>query len=255
MTNPRWEAFQVSTRAIGIDLKRSQFTTDYGNYVASPTTTFRAGMLVQLASDQTVELCDGTVPYGFAKYNKTNTLYASVVGEYIQLNGTTPTNLLHANLFVPGTAGGVRVGVDLTGTPYTEGGGADYTVNYVNGQITRVATGAIPDGGYVYVNYSYQVTEQELQFEGRNFWNFINDVDIQNGLITVINDWSLIFTTMYDPAETYAVNDTLKAGAVGDNKAGLVTKSGAGAFIGKVFQPPTADDPYLGVRYVGGLVS
>jgi hypothetical protein len=251
--SPRLEAFQVSSRSIGIDLKRSVISRNLGTYVANSSATFRAGMLVQLNSSQEIVVCDGTEPFGFAKYTKANTLYANVVAERIQLNGTTATNLAHAALWTPGATGGVRV-TDSTGvTVYTQT--TDYTVNYVNGQVTRVALGSITDGAYVLVDYQYQVTEQELKYEGRNFWNLIDDVTIQGDKIAVINDWSIIFTTQYDPAQTYAVNDALTAGTVGDVKSGLVTKGGAGAFIGNVFQVPTADDPYLGVKYVGGMLS
>jgi len=255
MVDPRMDAYRVSSLAIGIDVLRSQYIRSLGVYVAEPTAQFRAGQLVQMNASQKVIICDGTVPFGFAKYNKVNTLYATIVGEYIQLNGVVPTNLKHGSLFVPGAAGGVRVGAALTGAAYTEGAGNDYTVNYTNGQITRVAAGTIVDGSYVYVNYMYLVTDQDLDFEGRNFYNFINDVDIQTGRVTIINDWSLIFTAMYDPSQTYSVNDQLTAGTVAANLSGYVTKGGAGAYIGRVFQPPTATDPFLGIRYVGGMLS
>ncbi len=254
--SPRMEAFQVSSRAIGIDLKRSVISRNLGTYVANASTTFRAGMLVQLNAAQEVIICDGTEPFGFAKYTKSNTLYATVTAERIQLTGTTASNLEHANLWVPGATGGIRVVDAATGAVvYTEGGGSDYTVNYTNGTVVRVGGSTIVSGSYVLVDYSYQVTEDELKFEGRNFWNFNDDVTIQGDKITVINDWSIIFTTQYDTAQTYAVNDALTAGVTGDTKQGLVTKGGAGAFIGNVFQVPTADDPFLGVKYVGGMVS
>jgi len=257
--SPQFEAFRVSSRAIGIDLMRSVYSRNLGVYVASASTTFRAGMLVQLNSSQEIEICGtggNTLPFGFTKYTKANTLYAAVVQEQIQLTGTvTPTNLAHANLWVPGAAGGVRVYNLTTGTSYTEGAGNDYIANYVNGTIVRDAATTIPDGAIVGVDYQYQVTEQELKFEGRNFWNFLNDVDIQDNKITVINDWSIIFTTQYDSAQTYAVNDALTAGTSAANMTGLVTKGGAGPYVGRVFQVPTADDPFLGVQYVGHLQS
>lgn len=254
--SPQVEAFQVSSRAIGIDLKRSVINRNLGTYVANASATFRAGMLVQLNSSQEVIVCDGTEPFGFAKYTKANTLYANVVGERIQLNGVVATNLDHASLWVPGATGGIRVTDAATGlTVYTEGAGSDYVVNYTNGQVTRSAGSTITDGQYVLVDYQYLVTEQELKYEGRNFWNLTDDVTIQGDKITVINDWSIIFTTQYDPSQTYAVNDALTAGTSGTTKSGLVTKGGAGAFIGNVFQVPTADDPFLGVRYVGGMLS
>lgn len=251
--NPRLEAFRSSSKAIGIDLLRSQYKSHLGTYVADLTAQFRAGNLVSLNAEQKVILSNGENVWGFAKYNKVNTLYATVVGERIQMVGTGAINLKHGSLFVPGATGGVRVGAALTGAAFIET--IDYTVNYVNGQISRVGTGAIGDGDYVYVNYMHLMSDADLDFEGRNFWNFINDVDIQTGLVTVINDWSLIFTAMYDVSETYAVNDKLHAGAVADDLSGIVTKKTTGEYIGRVFQVPTVTDPFLGVRYVGGSLS
>lgn len=254
MTSVRMESFQVSPFNHGIDLTRSQVKSALGMYVADVSTIFRAGMLIQLSVDQKVIICDGTVPFGFSKYNKTNIIYASITGEYIQLNGVISTNLVRPNLLNPSLGGGVRVGASLTGTSYTEG--TDYSVNYINGQITRIPGGIIPNGGYVYVNYQYQMTNLEMEQEGLNYWNQINDVSIHNNRVTVITDWSFIFTTMYDPSQVYNVNDSLLAGNSADGLGGLVTKGSKGtAFIGRVFQPPTPSDPYLGIRYVGGMVS
>ncbi len=254
MSETRMEVFQISARSNGIDLIRSQYRTRGGMYVADSTTLFRSGMLVQLNREQKVVICDGTIPFGFAQYNKTSVQYAAIVGEYMQLNGILATNLLHPLLLQPALGGGVRVGIDLTSTAYTEF--VDYTVNYNNGQITRTPGSAIPDGGYVYVNYQYQMSNVELENQGLNYWNQINDVSVRNNRITIINDWSFIFTTEYDMNQTYAVNDVLLAGNASAGLAGMVTKGSKGtAYIGRVFQPPSAADPYLGIRYVGGMVS
>jgi hypothetical protein len=212
-------------------------------------------MLVQLNANQEVEACGtGGVmnPFGFAKYTKANELYAAVIGERITLTGTVATNLKHANLLAPGvTAGGVRVVVVSSGAVATET--TDYVVNYINGQVTRNgASVVIASGAVVAVDYAYQVTEQELRYEGRNFWNMTNDVDIQDGKITVITDWSIIFTTQYDPSLTYEVNDKLYAGSSAAGLAGLVCQTSANPYIGRVFQVPTADDPFLGIQFVGG---
>jgi len=254
LTDVRLESFQPSVHHHGIDLTRSQIKNALGMYVADVTAIFRAGMLVQLNSEQKIIICDGTIPFGFSKYNKTNITYAAIYNEYLQLNGVISTNLLHPSLLNPSLGGGVRVGIASTGTAYTEG--SDYTVNYVNGQITRTPASTITSGGRVYVNYQYQMTNLELEQEGLNYWNQVNDVSVRNNRVSVVNDWSLIFTTAYDPSQTYQVNDSLVAGNAADGLSGLVTKGAKGtAFIGRVFQPPTSSDPYLGVRYVGGMIN
>ena len=255
--SPLMQSFRVSPYSLGIDLTRSQYNRNLGMYVANASATFRAGMLVQLNSDREVIVCDGTEPMGFAKYNKTSTVYAAVVDEYIQLNGVIATSLAHANLFLPVADHTVYLatGTSGSGTTYTEGAGDDYTVSATNGTVTRTAGSSITDGGYVYATYQYEMTAAELKFHGRNFWNLIDDTTQQENKIAVIEGWSIIFTTMYDVQQTYAINDALTAGAVGDSLSGLVTKGGTGAFIGNVIQVPTADDPYLGIKYVGGMLS
>ena len=260
--SPRMDAFRVSTRAMGIDLMRSVYSRNLGTYVASVATTFRAGMLVQLNSSQEIEACGTggvTAPFGFAKYNKTSTLYAAVTGEQIQLNGlVAATNLAHANLwYATGGAAGVRVFNLTTNVAYDEGGAKDYTCNYTNGTIVRVIGTTIADGEYVGVDYQYEVTQSEMKFEGRNFWNFTDDVSIQDNKITVINDWSLIFTTQYDSSQTYAVNQDLYAGSSAAVLTGFVTNDVGltTPYIGRVFQVPTAADPFLGVQYAGGRTS
>ncbi len=253
MGNPHWDAYQIgAARCIGMDLKRSQYINDFGNYVAADAADFRAGMLVSLDASQNVTLCTGAAPYGFAKFDKTLSRFATVTGEYIQLNGVVATTLDHANLFDGAGTGTVRVGVALTGAAYAEGGANDYTINYTNGTVTRVAAGTIPDGGYVYVNYMYALTAADENHEGKNFWLSNDTVTIQDNHITVVTAPGIIFTSQYDPAETYAVNDVLYSGAVADTLSGYVTKKATSTVaIGTVFQMPTADDPYLGVTYTG----
>lgn len=253
MVDPRWEAYQVGAgRCIGLDLKRSQYINDFGNYSVNSSATILAGQLVSLNSSQEVILCTGASPWGVAKYDKANSLYATVVGEYIQLNGTTATSLDHANLFDGGGTGTVRVAAALTGAAYTEGAGSDYTVNYTNGTVTRTAGSTITTGAYVYVTYQYELTASEQAREGYNFYLSTDDVTIQDSLITVITGDAKLFTSQYDPAVTYSINDVLYSGASGDNLSGyFTTKNTSGVTVGTVFQLPTADDPYLGVKFTG----
>jgi len=256
MVSPRWEAYQVGAqRCMGLDLKRSQYIDDFGNYDANAAATWRAGQLVNLNAAQEVILDAGgsTSVFGVAKYDKTTAPYATVVGEYIQLNGIVATNLAHTNLLTAaGGALGVRVAtLPMTGTVYTEGI-PDYACNYVNGTIVRTAGSTIPDGGYVYVNYMYALTAADVLQEGRNFWLSNDDVTIQDNRITVITGQSTLFTSQYDPSETYAVNDALYSGTVGELLAGYFTVSATSTIqVGKVFQIPTADDPFLGVTFTG----
>ena len=242
----RREAFRVDSYASGLDHQRTQFVTAYGDYVAKPAETFTAGMLVALDSSGYIIKCVGTNPLGVVKYNKKTTRYASVVGEYVQMNGTTLTTLAHANLFDNGATISIHVSDTLNGTAYAL---TDFTPNYVNGTIVRVMpAGTIPDGGYVYVNYMYEMTAAQVQYDGSNFWNKEDDVTIQGGKVTVISGDATVYTTAYDPSVTWAINGAVLAGTTGNGKAGLFTVGGGGAAVGTVCQVPTPDDPYLGVR-------
>jgi hypothetical protein len=252
--DPKFKAFISDPFPGGIDLKRSVIGRDLGVYVADPAATFRAGqVLAQNASGQLI-VCDGTsgavpsnVPFAIAKWTKASSYLSTVVDEPIVLNGVAATNLKHANLFgsAPGVA--VRSAPDMGGTAYTEGGGSDFTVNYTNGQVTRVGGGTIADGATVYVTYTYFVTEADLDFKGRNFFNFTDDVTIQQGRIAAITDWSIVFTTMFDPARTYSIQQPLHVD--GGARAGLFTNQTGGGrpVFGRVFQLPSADDPFLGI--------
>lgn len=254
MVDPQWEAYQGHDgRSMGLDLRRSTYIDDFGNYSANADATFRAGQLVSLNAAQEVIISAGANVFGVAKFDKCTSRYASVVGEYIQLNGIVATNLAHANLFTAhGGLLGVRVATAvMTGTVYTEGI-PDYAVNYVNGTIVRTAGSTIADGGYVYVNYMYALTAVDENREGKNFWLSQDDVTIQDGRITVITGKATLFTSQYDPSETYAVNDVLYAGATAELLDGYFTTSATGGVeVGTVFQLPTADDPFLGVTFTG----
>lgn len=252
--DPRFRSFRSDIHQIGIDLRRSIIRSDPGVFVADPAASFRAGQVLAQNAAGNMVVCDGlgaapiNVPFGFAKFTKATQQIASIQDEPIVLNGVVATNLQKSNLF--GTTATVRVAnqplIVAGATTYTEGALGDYTVNYTNGQITRTAGSTIPDGGTVYVTYKYYVSEADLDFQGRNFFNFLDDVTIQQGRITIITGWSILFTTMFDPSITYAIGNTLTVDTAA--KAGLLTTAAGGRpAIGHVFQLPTADDPFLGI--------
>lgn len=253
--DPRFRAFRSDIHPVGIDLRRSVIKSDVGTYVADPTATFRAGQVLAQNANGNFAVCDGlgpaplNTPFGFAKWNKTTSLLATATDEAVVVNGVLPTNLRRSNLF-GAPAGGVHVSNVPTGVAggvvFTEGAGNDYLINYVNGQITRDAASTIPDGSTVYVSYKYFVSEMDLDFQGRNFWNFLDEVTIQQGRIAIITDWSILFTSMYDPSQTYSMQQPLYVDTAA--KAGLLTNQAGGRpAFGRVFQLPEADDPFMGI--------
>lgn len=253
--SPRLQSFRNDVYPVGIDIRRSVIKSDAGVFVADPVATFRAGQVLAQNAAGNFVVCDGlgappiNIPFGFAKWNKTSQLLASVTDEAVVLNGVLPTNLKHAGLFPAGGPAGLRVSdvpTGVTGTVFVEGAGNDYVGNYINGQVQRAAGSTIPDGSTVYVSYKWALLENDLDFQGRNFWNLLDEVTIAQGRVAIITDWSILFTTMYDPSQTYAIGDQLYVDTA--LKAGMLTKTGGGRPpFAKVFQIPGADDPYMGI--------
>jgi len=254
--DPRLDSFRSDPNQVGIDLKRSMINSDPGVFVADVNATFQAGQILAYNAAGNVVLCNGTsgaplaIPLGYAKWNKNTGLNAATADEAIVLVATTATNLKKANLFP--TAAGVKVNSlpNSFGTVFVET--TDFTVNYTNGQITRVGGGGITSGQTVYVTYQYAIPAADFDFQGRNFWNFVDDVTInQGGRIAIVTGWSLVFTTGYDPSLNYSIGQKLFVD--GGAKAGLLTSTSGGGrpAFGYVSQLPSATDPYLGVLSIG----
>jgi hypothetical protein len=249
--SPRRQAFQVGDVHRGLDHQRTQWSVALGDWVANSTATFMSGQLVCLNAAGEVILATGaTKVLGVAKESKATAFVAVQADERIQLNALVATNLKHPNVWEPvgGGAGGVTVALQVSGgTPYTEGGGADYVVNYVNGTVVRAAGSTIADGAFVYVTYRYTVTDAEMLRTGSSFWNKDNEVSMQNDKITVIEGPAKIWTAHYDTSAVYAVNAAVYTSPVA-GKLGVVTSNAGGGalIIGRVIQPPTASDPFLG---------
>lgn len=241
-------AFNVAIYTEGLDLGRCQIAESLGVYVADPANTFRAGMLVGRNTSGLVVPWAGAADVsllGVAKWNHCSSVYAAVVDEPIVLTGTDTISLKHP------TVSAVRVNSATTGTGTTyTAGGVDYTLNATNGTVTRVGGGAIADGQTVYVTYTFAVTAADMsQVQGLNFWNNMDEVSQQDGRITVITSADLLFTSQYVTSANYAVNTALYGGTAGN--AGLFTSvdPGGGSIVARVFQTPTASDPFLGLRF------
>lgn len=254
LNSPRLGSFQSDIYPRGLDLGRCVILQDTGIWTAADAAAFEAGMLV--AQDDNAEIIaavSGPV-LGVAKWNKASAYKAAVVDEPILFEAADQTvNLKHgnvSNLQVQDLPG-------LAGTPYTLT--TDYTWSGPNGTVTQVAAGAIPIDTTVYVTYTWELTNSDLQFQGRNFFNFTDDVTIADRKITVITDATILFTTAYDTAQVYSLTGATKnlyCGGATPALAGLFTSDPAeGEFVGHVIQIPSADDPFLGVRMGGDPVA
>jgi hypothetical protein len=226
-----------------IDLSRSVITVALGTWDVSPTAEFAAGQFVKLGADGKVTniTAKTDVPLGIAKWNKINgnSMRVPVIGEAIVLSGTTAVNLAHGSV----ENGSVRVTSYDGATVYAET--TDYTVNYANGQITRVGGGTIPDGATVLVSYRYAASDVELDLlYGKNWMNTLDDT-MQVGKITVIQDFAVVYSDQYDSAQGYTVGGSLYLtanGRVTSDSSGGATK------VGICVKVPTIDDPYLGIQ-------
>lgn len=245
--NANLGAFLNRTYPEGLDLGRCQIREALGVWVADPNTTFRAGMLVMRDANGLITASNGLDFLGVAKWNHATSMVAVQVDEAVALIGTTASNLKFANISNVRVASAVKGG----GTVYTIT--TDYTLSTTNGTVTRVGGAGITDGQTVYVTYTYAITESMLlQNQGKNFWNTIDEVSVNEGRVTVITDAEILFTSQYDTGVNYALTgatSNLYAATTG-GKEGLFTSSSAGSakVVGRVFQVPTAADPFLGVR-------
>jgi hypothetical protein len=245
-------AYQNQIYPNGIDLGRSIYQQDIGILEADPNAVFRAGMLVtRNVTNGLIYQSTGQDMFGVAKWNKTTQLYAVQNDEPQVLTGTTATNLNYANVSNVRVASAPNATLGSQDYALT----TDYTVNTTNGTITRAGGSTIPTGATVYVTYTWAVQQSNLVFQGQNFWNTTDDVTIQDGRITIITDWSIIFTTQYDTSQLYTLtgltSNLYAAGVSTSTNGGLFTSSTSdgGIFVGRVFQVPSAGDPYLGVTF------
>lgn len=231
----------------GLDLGRCQIKEALGVYVADPATTFRAGMIVMQNASGLVLPSDGVNVLGVAKWNHATTMLSAAVDEAVVLTGTTASNLKHP------LVSNVRVASALKGTGTVYVLTTDYTVNTTNGTVTRNGGGAIGSGSTVYISYTFQVSESDLlQLQGKNFWNSLDEVSQADGRCAVITDSELLYTTQYDTTRVYALTGASSNLYASVALPGLFTTDTASSakFVGRVFQVPTAADPFLGVRMV-----
>lgn len=235
----RLAAFTGQPYPNGLDLGRCVIMQDLGVFLADPAATFRQGQIVTKGAAG-ITAANKTNAIGVAKWNKATSLKGVVVDEPVVLVATTASNLKFANV------SNVRVqsAANQGGSTYVVT--TDYTVNATNGTVTRNGAGGITSGATVYVSYTYDMTDSQFDFQGRNFWNFLDDSTIQDGRITVITDWSILFTTQYDTTLTYAVGTALYSSATG---LWTTDSTGGAVKLGSVLQAPTASDPFLGVIY------
>jgi len=236
-----------------LDIKRCNITTNLGILdIAAVCGNFEGGTLMMKVDEGGVTkltISDGTNPCGVAKWDHMTGIEGLVVREALVLSaGATGTGTLkHANLIV----GMFKVEL-VDGTDTVDG--VDYNMNTVNGIVTNVAGGLIPDAGTVYVTYKYQKTQAEIDtgeypyglIGGRNLRNELDDVP-GSGKMTLIQAFALIYTTCFDSSLDYVVGEKLYSDANGM----FTNVGGANPQFGTVHEVPAAGDAFLGVELAG----
>lgn len=245
----RLGAFQSDVFASGLDLGRCEVSRDLGIYKASSGATILQGQLVALNASGELVLADANDVMGIAKWNKASLGTSLRVDEAHVVAAGAAVSLARANVSNLAVHAAANGGTLIPAA-------SNYTLNATNGTLTwanpPAGTAAPADGATVYVTYTFAMTDADYQFQGLNFFNRLNDVSVAEDRLTIIQGPATVFTTQYDTAQTYAVNDSLYCGGATAGLEGLFTnQSSEGRYVGKVVQPPRADDPFMGLLFFG----
>jgi hypothetical protein len=242
-------SFQQQFYPAGVDLNRSEIHRALGVWRANAGTSFRAGQPVMLNSAGEVVLSDGTAILGIAKWNKITTKRTVVDDFPVTFGVASATKNLLPNITATGD---VRVASAVQGGGTVYALTTDYTLNIVNGTITQVNSGGINPLLPVYVTFSRNLTEYDLQLEGHNFWQSLDEVTIQDLRIAVIEAPAQVFVTEYDTFQNYALTGAQSNIYV--NSSGLFTSvSTSNKLVGKCISVPSANDPWIGIDFFGNV--
>ena len=237
----------------GLDLTRCEIVRAAGHYKAASSGSFRQGTGVMLNSSREVVAFDANAAstfLGVAKWDKVTATQSIVVDERVVFGTALATKTLAHPLLVSGSVV-VRSATAFGGTTYTVT--THYTVDHTAGTISHVGT--IDVTLPVYVTYVWTLSTEDLYLlDGVNFWNTPDYATVQDGRITVIKAPSVIFTSEWDTAVSYAY--TGATSNIYCNSNGIFSSSSSSAkLVGKVEQLPTAADPYLGIELIGQVAA
>lgn len=241
-------AFQQQLYPAGLDLARCEIHRNLGIWRANAGTSFRAGQPVMLNSVGEIVLSDATSVLGVAKWDKITVKRTLVVDFPVTFGVANATKNLKPNITA---SGDVLVNLQPAGAGTTYTLTTDYTLNLVNGTITQVGAGGINPLLPVYVSYSRTLTEDDLSLEGKNFWQSLDYVSIQDLRIAVIEAPAQIFTTEFVTSAVYSLTGANSNIYV--NSSGLFTSSSSGGarLVGTCINQPSAGDPFIGIDFRG----
>jgi len=266
----RLAAFQTDVFNTGLDLGRCEINRNLGVYRANDNAAIRQGQVVCLdANGELILPVNGSAPttgtrvMGIAKWNKLpGTGAAKMIDEPINL-GAGPLPAI-VNLSRTAGVSGLTIW-SAPGQSYTAGntqyvnGATGYTF-VANGTVTAPGGSLIPLATTVFASYTFDMTQNDYDFQGRNFWNTLDKATVAENRMTVIQGPATLFTCEYFSNDTWAENDPVytidPAGAsfiLGQGgSVGQVTNVPTGAgnplgqVIGRCIQVPSVNDPFLG---------
>jgi hypothetical protein len=266
----RLAAFQTDVFNTGLDLGRCEINRNLGVYRANDNAAIRQGQVICLdANEELILPVDGGAPplasgrrvMGIAKWNK---LPGTGAGKMIDEPINFGAGPLPAIINLSRTAGvtGLTIwsAAGQSGTPantqYVNGAtGYTYTAG---GVVTAPGASLIPLATTVFASYTFDMTQNDYDFQGRNFWNTLDKATVAENRMTVIQGPATLFTCEYFSNDTWAVNDAVytidPAGAtfqVSDmgqvtNVPGPLAANPQGQVIGRCIQVPSVNDPFLG---------
>jgi hypothetical protein len=235
-----------------LDKKRG-YAYDRPFYDVDTNVNIWAGMVAFLATSGAgatvaTTAASGTVPIG--------TFWKDAALSYMRTNIESGT-FSAANIVtlskgnVVGT-GYIKVTNSAGTVVYTQG--TDYTVNTVNGVVTRLAGGTIAALATVLIWYSYNLQQTQVYWDnvstqwtaaGQNYDRQPDDT-LGSGKITVAESDAKLYTDQYDVNQTYTLNAPLYSNALSQ----WTTVAGFTSVCGRVISVPTANDPFLGVQQI-----
>lgn len=267
LSNGRLDSFKNRVWSTGLDRDRCRIVREPGVFKVDAAASFREGQPVALnSSGLVVAATNSTGVLGVAKANCMQ-LGRAVINETLTFTAAGQTrNLRRAAV----TAAGLTAKVAGVGRTVATAAAAtvDFVVNYANGTLQHDSTNSTispaPSASTpvsVEVQYVIELTASDYEFEGRNFFNQLNDVVTQDNMVTVIQAPAVIFTTEYVnplgtaaggsvPADVpWAVNSPVYVSSGGLFVSNL--DPAVGVIVGRCVSPPTAGDPWLGIELFG----
>lgn len=217
-------------------------------YAVDPNAVISAGMIAFLAQSGTTVVAttaaSGTIPIGtFWKDHNVSYVRSTVENQTFSA-ASNDISLSKGNVHNTGT---IKV-TNAAGTVvYVQG--VDYTVNTVNGVVSRIAGTTIAATATVVVWYEYVILASAINYVGSNYDRQPDDT-LGSGKITVVEGDAAIYTDQFDVNQTYTLNAPLRSNVLSQWTTAALGAGGTTSVCGRVIQVPSAADAMLGIHQI-----